>query len=93
MAVWRCAAPQSLAGRLEVRGLGIIPVSAWVEAAEAVLLVDLVEAGAVERYPDPWPLERLLGFELPVLRLWAFAASAPLKLLAALANPDFPRWA
>lgn len=85
-------AHENLAGKIEVRGIGILPVKAWTETAEVALLVDLVGAGDIARYPDPWPFENLLGVDLPVLRLWAFAASAPVKVLAALANPDFPRW-
>jgi hypothetical protein len=48
------------------------------------LLVDLVAPEQVERLPDPWPSDMLLGVSLPVLQLAPFEASAPLKLALAL---------
>lgn len=81
--VARC--PRAIAGKLEVRGLGIVDVR---HAAEAglVLLVDLVSgAGSVERMPpDPAPREALCGISLPVMRLDPREASAPFKLKLAL---------
>jgi serine kinase of HPr protein (carbohydrate metabolism regulator) len=76
--------PPRLAGLIEVRGIGIVPVpyAGWGEVA---LLVDL-DRGAVERLPDPMPLEEVLGIALPVLRLSPFEASAPLKLLSVLSR-------
>src|SRR6185436_17382365 len=44
------AAPESIQGQMEVRGLGIVGVKLVAEA-ELVLVVDLVDAGAVERLP------------------------------------------
>lgn len=72
-----------LAGLLEVRGLGILPVTHAAEA-ELVLIAEITVAGEIERLPDPWPSETLLGVSLPVMRIAAFEASAPLKLALAL---------
>ncbi len=81
------SAPAGLAGKLEVRGLGIMRVPSVAEA-EAALIVDLVAREAVERLPDPWPDAVILGFRFPVLRLWPFEGSAPIKLLLALSSPE-----
>jgi serine kinase of HPr protein (carbohydrate metabolism regulator) len=75
--------PQQLQGLIEVRGLGIFPVPHRSDARLS-LLVDLVGPHQVERLPDPWPTDALLGVSLPVLRLAPFEASAPLKLALAL---------
>ena len=83
------SAPVELKGRLEVRGLGIMRVPA-AETAEVALIIDLVAREAVERLPDPWPVTLLLGQSFPVLRLWAFEASAHVKLLLALSYRELP---
>jgi HPr kinase/phosphorylase len=79
----RVSAPATIRDRLEVRGLGILKVPC-VEDADLVLVVELAQAEAIDRLPDP-PLGRaFLGVSLPVLRLAPFEASAPVKLLLAL---------
>jgi hypothetical protein len=65
--------------------MGILEVPC-VESADLVLVVELAEAGAIERLPDPTPRRAILGVSLPVLRLAPFEASAPVKLLLALAR-------
>ena len=75
-------APSPLAGLIEVRGVGIVPVP-HVERAALSLVVDLVPEPAVERLPEP----RSCAFEgvvIPLLALDPFAASAPAKLRLAL---------
>ena len=79
----RAEAPESIAGKLEVRGLGIMDVP-FLRSADVVLVVELVASGAVERLPDPPPRREVLGHSLPLLQLCPFEASAPLKLLLAL---------
>jgi len=79
------SAPQAIAGRLEIRGLGIMPFEA-IRAAEVILLIDLVERADVERLPAPWPREPLLDVPLPVLKLHGFDVSAADKLTYALAH-------
>jgi serine kinase of HPr protein (carbohydrate metabolism regulator) len=75
--------PDRLQGLIEVRGLGIVTVPHRSDARLS-LLVDLVGPHDVERLPDPWPTEVIIGVSLPVLRLAPFNASAPLKLALAL---------
>ncbi len=80
-------APETILGKLEVRGVGILEVP-YERTAELALIVELIPPGAVERLPDPPPTRELLGVSLPVLRLAPFEASAPVKLLLALARTD-----
>ena len=84
------SAPPTIAGKIEVRGLGIMPVP-FLPEAELVLVCDLAGSNDVPRMPPE--LEKttvLAGVPLPTLRLAPFEASAPLKLKMALlrATPD-----
>jgi HPr kinase/phosphorylase len=81
----RATAPATIRDRLEVRGLGIVEVPG-VDSADLVLIVDLTDAGPIERLTDPAPRRTILGVSLPVLRLSPFEASAPAKLVLALAR-------
>jgi HPr kinase/phosphorylase len=76
--------PATLAGKIEVRGLGIVDVPFLAEA-ELVLVCDLVNASDVPRMP-PQPLEQteIAGRHVRLLKLAPFEASAPLKLKLAL---------
>ena len=76
-------APETIAGRMEVRGLGIVPVCAR-GVTRVALLVQLAE-GPVERLPEP-EFHTIEGVALPVLRLNGFEASAVEKVAAALAR-------
>ncbi|MDH3241263.1 MAG: HPr kinase/phosphatase C-terminal domain-containing protein [Alphaproteobacteria bacterium] len=78
-------APDPLKGLMEVGGIGLIRVDPERLAAEArlALVVDLVEADAVERLPAPDSAE-LLGIALPRIDLAPFEASAPIKLRLAV---------
>jgi serine kinase of HPr protein (carbohydrate metabolism regulator) len=76
-------APETIAGRMEVRGLGIVPVCAR-GLTRLALVVDLVE-GPVERLPEP-ASRTLEGVALPLLRLNGFEASAVEKVATALAR-------
>jgi serine kinase of HPr protein (carbohydrate metabolism regulator) len=78
------AAPESIRGEMEVRGVGIVGVKPVLES-ELVVVVDLVDAGAVERLPAPGEVQ-VLGLALPLLRLTPFESSAPMKLALALAR-------
>jgi serine kinase of HPr protein (carbohydrate metabolism regulator) len=76
--------PETIAGQIEVRGLGLADLSFLAEAP-LVLVCDLVEADRVPRKPpDPWEHTILVGVAIPSLKLFAFEASAPLKLRMAL---------
>jgi HPr kinase/phosphorylase len=78
--------PPALRGRMEVRGQGIISLQTT-DWAEIVLIADLLGLdAAIDRLPDPVMTARLFGHCLPVLRLHPFEASAPVKLLTALAT-------
>jgi HPr kinase/phosphorylase len=79
--------PATLAGKIEVRGLGIVEVPFLAEA-ELVLVCDLVNAKAVPRMP-PQALEQteIAGCGVRLLKLAPFEASAPLKLKLALYQP------
>ncbi len=76
--------PGTIAGRLEVRGVGIIEVDHCASAPLAVI-VDLVDAEEVPRLPpDPLPCEDVLGVCVPQLKLNPFELSSPVKLKLAL---------
>lgn len=89
--IWREGArllvgpPTTLAGKLEVRGLGIVEMKFAAEA-ELVLVADLVAASEVERMPDADAKVSLLGGDVPAIRLVADQPSAPIKLALALAR-------
>lgn len=76
---------ESIRGRIEVRGIGIVAVKSIPEA-ELILVVDLVEPALVERLPDWSAKARLHGLDLPLVRLAPFESSAPIKLALALAH-------
>ena len=79
-------APESVRGRIELRGLGILPAPAVAEAP-LDLVIDLVGVDALERLPEPLTIE-LLGVALPLLRLSAREPSAAAKVrLAVRAGP------
>jgi serine kinase of HPr protein (carbohydrate metabolism regulator) len=78
-------APATIRGKLEVRGLGIVTVPC-LDRAELVLVADLVAPERIERLPDPAPEVDLAGVKLPLLHIVPFEASAPVKLLLALAE-------
>ena len=76
--------PGTIAGRLEVRGIGIVEVDHCGQAPLAVI-VDLASADEVPRIPeDPLPWEDVLGVSVPVLKLYPFEISGPVKLKLAL---------
>ena len=71
------------AGRMEVRGLGLVTMVAEPEALVA-LFVDLDTQG--ERFPLATATRHLAGVDLPVLKLDPRPASAAIKVELALAN-------
>lgn len=79
-------APATLAGRIEVRGLGIAVVP-HVASAPVALIVRLGEE--LERLPER-RLRRVAGVDVRELVLDPFRASAPLKVEWALRQPDLP---
>lgn len=72
-------APVLLRGKLEVRGLGIVPIVV-AGPTPLICVVDLVGRADVERMPDQDTHVDVLGVPLFATKLTAFDASAPLKL-------------
>ncbi len=77
------SAPETIRGKIEVRGLGIVAVK-YRSEADLVLIVEL--AHEEERLPERDLTARLLGIDVPLLRLAPWQASAPIKLALALAE-------
>lgn len=75
------SAPASLRGRLELRGLGIIPIQKVCDRAVVRLVVDL--QADVPRLPEPQTTV-INGIGLPLIALRPFDASTPLKIALAL---------
>lgn len=80
-ALW-ATAPETIAGRIEARGVGIVPACLR-GVVRLVLAVELIES-APERMPDA-ETRALAGLTLPKLRLNGFEASAVEKVAAAIA--------
>ena len=80
----RC--PPSIAGRIEVRGIGIVEIRETRPEATVVAVVDLVDQPAqVPRMPLARVTETYLGLTIPLFTLCPFEASAPLKVALILA--------
>lgn len=82
-------APLAIAGRMEVRGVGIAHVPAAVEAPLRLVL-DLVRPNDVERLPELARCE-LMGIGVPRLAIAPFEASAVAKVrlvLRGLVSPE-----
>ncbi|MFZ5835125.1 MAG: HPr kinase/phosphorylase [Pseudomonadota bacterium] len=80
--------PPRIAGLLEVRGVGIVPV-AHRPRVKLGLLADLQEAQHIPRLPEPLT-EAMLGIRLPRLLLAPFEASAAARLRQALRQMQQP---
>jgi len=68
--------PARIAGKIEVRGVGIVDMTHRPEA-EIALLIDL--EAEVKRMPEP-QTRRLAGVDVPVFALSPLEASAPIKV-------------
>jgi HPr kinase/phosphorylase len=77
--------PDTIRGKMEVRGIGLVEVKSLMEA-ELALVVDLLPAAQIERLPEGNAKARLLGIDLPLVGLFPWEASAPIKLALALAR-------
>ena len=73
-------APARIAGRMEIRGVGLVEIAAAPEAP-VCLFVDL--DSLPDRLPEP-KTRRIAGQDLPTIALAALEPSAPLKLERAL---------
>jgi serine kinase of HPr protein (carbohydrate metabolism regulator) len=76
------SAAAAIAGKLELRGVGILSCASLAEAPLR-LVVDLVAPDAVERLPEPRS-QSYLERGVPLLALAPFEASAPAKIRFAL---------
>jgi len=74
-------APPTIAGKLEVRGLGIVEMETVTDVPIA-LFVELTSD--IERLPDENRERSILGVELPLISIDAKTASAPSKVALAL---------
>tara|TARA_R110002110_G_scaffold110803_5_gene276123 strand:- start:737 stop:1165 length:429 start_codon:yes stop_codon:yes gene_type:complete len=72
-----CTPPGTIAGKLEVRGVGIVSMEH--RTASLGLVVDLVSPDEVERLPEIGHVT-YLGLEFPLLPMSPFEASAAAKL-------------
>jgi serine kinase of HPr protein (carbohydrate metabolism regulator) len=79
-------APPSIAGRMEIRGVGLVEIDAAPEAP-VCLFADL--DSLPERLPEP-TTRRIAGQDVPAIALAALEASAPLKLERALLQFGLP---
>jgi serine kinase of HPr protein (carbohydrate metabolism regulator) len=75
------SAPSRIAGKLEVRGIGIVEMD-HAENVPVALLVEL--ASDMERMPDDGRARPLLGVEVPSVWIDALTASAAAKVVVAL---------
>ena len=75
------AAPPTIAGKLEVRGIGIVDVER-VENVPIALVVELTSE--LQRMPDDSRERLILGVKVPLISIDAVAASAPSKVALAL---------
>ena len=75
------SAPPAIAGKLEVRGIGIVEM-ATAEDVPVALLVELTND--VERMPESKRERPTLGVQLPLISIDALTASAPAKVALAL---------
>jgi HPr kinase/phosphorylase len=72
------AAPPTIAGLIEIRGIGIINME-MAAPAPLLLIADLVAPGEVERVP-PQGCETILGISVALIALAPFEASAVAKV-------------
>lgn len=75
------SAPPTIAGKLEIRGIGIIDMER-VENVPVALLVELTSD--IRRLPDDSRERPILGVKLPLITIDALTASAPSKVAIAL---------
>ena len=73
--------PTTIAGKLEVRGIGIVEI-AYIGDVPVALLVELT--GDIQRLPDDSRMRPILGLDVPIVEIDAMAASAAAKVALAL---------
>ena len=76
------SAPPNIAGKLEIRGIGIVDVER-VDNVAIALIVELTNS-QIQRLPDDSRERPILGVKLPLVTIDALTASAPSKVALAL---------
>ena len=74
-------APETIVGKLEVRGIGIVEMET-VSNMPIALVVELTSE--IRRMPDDSPERWILGVKVPLVTIDALTASAPSKVALAL---------
>jgi serine kinase of HPr protein (carbohydrate metabolism regulator) len=75
------SAPPNIAGKLEIRGIGIVDVDRE-DNVPIALIVELTSD--IQRLPDDSRERPILGVSLPIVTIDAMSASAPSKVALAL---------
>jgi serine kinase of HPr protein (carbohydrate metabolism regulator) len=75
------SAPPNIAGKMEIRGIGIVDMET-VDSVPVALLVELTSE--IQRLPDENRERPVLGVKLPLISIDAMTASAPSKVALAL---------
>ena len=75
------SAPANIAGKLEIRGIGIVDMER-LDNMPVALLVELTSD--IQRLPDDSRERPILGVKLPLITIDAMTASAPSKVALAL---------
>lgn len=75
------SAPDTIRGKLEIRGIGIVEMET-VERAPVALMVELTSD--LIRLPDDSHIRDILGIAVPLINVDAMTASAPSKVALAL---------
>jgi serine kinase of HPr protein (carbohydrate metabolism regulator) len=74
--------PPTIAGKLEIRGLGIVDVD-YLSESPLALIVELTSSD-IQRLPDDRRERPILGVNLPIITIDAMTASAPSKVALGL---------
>lgn len=77
------AMPANLRGRIEARGLGLVPVPHVSEPKALAWVIDMAVADSIDRLPGSCEAD-YLGVAIPLLTLDPFAISATAKLRLAV---------
>jgi serine kinase of HPr protein (carbohydrate metabolism regulator) len=75
------SAPPTIAGKLEIRGIGIVEMDRT-DNVPVALIVELTSE--IQRLPDDSRERPILGIKLPLITIDAMTASAPSKVALAL---------
>jgi serine kinase of HPr protein (carbohydrate metabolism regulator) len=74
-------APPTIAGKLEIRGIGIVDVE---RAADVPVALAVELTSEIQRLPDDSRERMILGVKVPLISIDALTASAPSKVALAL---------